>query len=131
MNDLGKWLKWKMEERQLTLNATAEYSGVSAAVLSDILNRDNYSPKKEILVKLARYFKVNPFTLIEMTGVATDTELMDYAGLPPEWEPRVKDVMAKINALPEPRRGRMLGVIHLLLDEPDIPIPPTEHGDTN
>lgn len=129
MNDLGKWLDWKMKEHQLTLNATAKYSGVSAAVLSDIINKPDYSPKKEILVKLARYFKVNPFSLLEMTGVTTDAELLQYVGQPVDWPPDAKDLMAQLNRLPEPRRTRTLEAIRLLLDEPDTPVPPVSRGD--
>ena len=51
----------------MTLNATAVYSGVSSATLSDMMNKDHV-PKVEILFKLADYFNTPRNRVLELAG---------------------------------------------------------------
>lgn len=67
MSDLGVWLENQIKQRGLTLNATAVYSGVSAATLSDMMNKDHV-PKVELLFKLADYFETPRNRVLELAG---------------------------------------------------------------
>ena len=67
MSDLSKWLTESIERRGLTLNATAVYSGVSAATLSEMINKDHI-PRVELLFKLADYFDTPRNDVLMLAG---------------------------------------------------------------
>ena len=67
MSDLGEWLSANIERRGLTLNATAVYSGVSSATLSEMINK-GHIPRVELLFKLADYFDTPRNDILRMAG---------------------------------------------------------------
>lgn len=92
MTELGKWLRAKMQERGMSLNAAALYSKVAASTLSEIINH-GHVPKKETLMKLARRFETDPHTVFELAGVFPPASEMD------ELHPRVRELVRRIRGL--------------------------------
>jgi len=73
MSDLSKWLTESIERRGLTLNATAVYSGVSAATLSEMINK-GHIPRVELLFKLADYFDTPRNDVLMLAGYLESEE---------------------------------------------------------
>ncbi len=72
--DLARWLKSRMAERNLGRNELVRASGLSAGTISRITVL-NYVPGVETLNRLADFFGADRETLLEIAGVVRLTDL--------------------------------------------------------
>lgn len=70
MSDLARWLSAEMERNELGVNQVAKYSGISSAMVSNILS-GNRNPSAKVVSKLAKYFKVDEDRLLVLAGLRT------------------------------------------------------------
>lgn len=68
MSEFGQYIKKIREERGLTINQVATYSGISAAQLSRIENGKRGVPKPPTIAKIAKALKVDYEELMAVAG---------------------------------------------------------------
>ncbi len=113
--DLARWLKSRMAERNLGRNELVRASGLSAGTISRITVL-NYVPGVETLNRLADFFGADRETLLEIAGVVRLTDL--EGDLPFE----VRDLARRLFRLDARSREAILrqfdGILKLVEDLP-------------
>lgn len=79
---LGKYLKRVRKDRNLTLRAVEEGTGISNAYLSQVENGKIGKPSPSVLHKLSRFYDVSYEHLMRLTGhpipiLSTDVEKLE------------------------------------------------------
>lgn len=74
MENLGKLLKRKREERGLTLRKVEERTEISNAYLSQLENQKIVKPSPTILKKLAEVYETSYLRLMKVSGYPIETE---------------------------------------------------------
>lgn len=98
------WLDHAVSEREATLKRIEEQTGVSASAIS-ALRHAKYRPDMHTAIRLAEFFRINPFTALELAGYHDVTIRLKQAAM--SSEPIVlnaeRDIIARINDNPRIR----------------------------
>jgi transcriptional regulator with XRE-family HTH domain len=102
---LAGWLAEQMRVRGLSQRQLAQYSGVSVATISRILN-EGHVPRAEVVARLAEYFGAPAVDALTQAGLAT-------LDAPPEARAEALELLRRLYALDASDRQ---GILHQLTE---------------
>jgi transcriptional regulator with XRE-family HTH domain len=100
---MATWQDPETEVYGLSQNKLRELSGVSQAAIYEIL-KQGHSPKPEVLIRLAEFFEVSPFTLFRLAYMPDSEE----SGWSPDIQAQMSRLESILSRVPAPAQVQFL-----------------------